>query len=42
MLALDPFPRAPGAEFAAAAEHDGEQAEITEESPFAVLRALKP
>lgn len=42
MLALDPFPRAPGAEFAAAAEDAGEQAEIAEKSPFAVLRALKP
>jgi uncharacterized metal-binding protein YceD (DUF177 family) len=42
MLAIDPFPRAPGAELAPAADDAGEQPESAEESPFAVLRALKP
>ncbi len=36
VLAIDPFPRAPGVEFAAPAEPDAKP-----ESPFAVLKALK-
>jgi uncharacterized metal-binding protein YceD (DUF177 family) len=42
MLALDPFPRAPGAEFATSADDAAKEAETAEKSPFAVLRTLKP
>lgn len=41
MLALDPFPRAPGAEFAVGPDEAAMEAEKAEKSPFAVLRGLK-
>jgi len=37
LLAIDPYPRAPGVEFAAPAA----EAELRPESPFAVLKSLK-
>ena len=37
LLALDPYPRRPGAAFAA-----GEEGKLRIESPFAVLKSLKP
>lgn len=41
VLALDPFPRAPGAELPQKDENPPEEPENARESPFAVLRALK-
>jgi uncharacterized metal-binding protein YceD (DUF177 family) len=40
MLAIDPFPRAPGAQLQGAAD-EAEEAENGGKSPFAVLQALK-
>ena len=41
MLAIDPFPRSPGAELTDVAQERSDEAENAKESPFAVLRGLK-
>jgi uncharacterized metal-binding protein YceD (DUF177 family) len=41
MLAIDPFPRAPGAELPGAEADAPEAADSAGDSPFAVLRGLK-
>jgi uncharacterized metal-binding protein YceD (DUF177 family) len=41
MLAIDPFPRSPGAEFVEERADAEKEPEIAEKSPFAALRALK-